>query len=133
MESIIDSLGLAVNIYCSGLCPGGLNIWPNVRRGNNLALWIKNKLMYLPLKNVQDSLLFSSLPFHLLPHSPNFVQEAYQSSKLIKTSKFHLSEQIPFGLVHALQYHHLCYLSNLFSSTLGRGDKNIVFSLEKGT
>lgn len=29
-----------------------------------LALWIKNKLMYLPLKNVEDSFMFSSLPFH---------------------------------------------------------------------
>lgn len=57
-ESVIDSPDLEVQTHCSGLCLGGLSIWPDVRRGSICPYGLKNKHMYLPLKNVQDSFLF---------------------------------------------------------------------------
>lgn len=121
MESIIDSPDLAFNIRCSGLCLGGLNIWPNVRRGNIWPYGLKTNLCICLWKM---SKIHSCSPlclfdyFHINPtlsRKLNNFPNSLKPQNSIYLNKYQL----------ALQYHHLCYLSNLFSSTLGWGDKNI--------
>ena len=133
-QVIIDSSDLEVNPHCSGLCLGGLSIWPNVRQREYLTSWIKAKPICLSLKIVQDSLLFYLLfAFSFISISTKPCLRAFSTFQTHSASKLLLSELTHFE-VRVLQ----CYSSTTpdwLSIPLDGDDwkRKKIFPLEMGT
>lgn len=130
---MIDSSDLEVNPYCSGLCLGGLSIWPNVRQREYLTLWIKAKPICLSLKIVQDSLLFYLLfAFSFISISTKPCLGTFSTSQTHSASKLLLSELTLWSpCTSVLLLYYPDWLSIPLDGDDWKGKK--IFPLEKGT
>lgn len=122
-ESVTDPPDLEVRTHCSGLCLGGLSIWPNVRRENVWPYGLKTSICSCLWKMSKiHSCSISSLPFDF-SMSAKFCLETFS----IFTNS--LNPKLPFIWINTLwlgpcgSVPSLCYLHRLLSILVVWDDK----------